>query len=187
MACLIKAHVHLPLNNRKLAYWLAVAMLTTACGTYNISVRAFYHLGTDKYKRVEGALINLYKNGIFKTNADTLNWLIARSIPGYTEQAIPNEWSADGYRKYDLDLGAGVLQKQDFVVYYPKNRHFYYLEITNCGSAFGCDIFVNRIIGQNLVTGSQVVVSWEKAGPALQDFEDNLLPAIRRSLAAAPK
>jgi hypothetical protein len=167
-------------RKQKIGYCLILASIVISCSQYNVGVRTLYHLDTDNYSRVQQALIRLYRNGTFKTNADAWCRMIARSIPSYTKSAIPNEWSTDGYR---ARKGVG----RDFIVFYSPKQRYYYLKITNCGGPSGCDVFVHGIIKQDSATGKQVLIPWGNAGPALQDFEDNFLPLIRASLAATPK
>ena len=161
---------------------LATAALTS-CSEYNIGVRSFYNLKTDSYKIAEARIIQLYRDGIFETNSDTLTKLIGRSIPDFPIDSAKNEWTKDGYRKYQL----GTIIKQDFVVFYPNSQTFYHYEITNCGGAFGCDVHVNFIIRRDPYTGKRVDIRWQDAEPSLQEFEDKLLPSILQNLSKANK
>ena len=150
----------------------------TNCSEYNVGVRSFYNLNTDSYKLAEARIIQLYRDGIFKTNSDSLTKLIARSIPNFRIDIAKNEWTKDGYRKYQLGAVAG----QDFVVFYPNTNTYYYYEITNCGGPFGCDVHVSSIIRKNLNTGRRINIPWQDAGASLQEFEDKLLPRITQRL-----
>ena len=146
----------------------------TSCNQYNVGVRSFYNLNTDSYKLAESQIVQLYRDGTFKAGSDSLTMLIARSIPNYPIDSAKNEWTKEGYRKHQL----GAVEKQDFVVFYPNNNTYYYYEITNCGGAFGCDVHVHSIIKKDPNTGRRIDISWQDAGPSLQEFEDRLLPTI---------
>ena len=157
-----------------LFYLTLITATLTSCSEYNIGVRSFYNLKTDSYRVAEARIIQLYRNGTFKTNSDSLTKLIGRSIPNFPVDSAKNEWTNDGYRKYQL----GTVVKQDFVVFYPISQTYYYYEITNCGGPFGCDVHVNFIIKKDPLTGRRVDIQWQDAGPSLQEFEVKLLPII---------
>ena len=165
------------------AFYFILALGTlTSCSEYNIGVRSFYKLNTASYKVAQSRIIRLYKNGTFKINSDSLRRLIWRSIPGFPIDSAKNEWTPDGYRKYQL----GATVEQDFVVFYPISQTYYYYEIVNCGGAFGCEVHVRGILKSDPSTGRRIDVRWQDAGPYLQEFEDKLLPIILKEFRQSP-
>jgi hypothetical protein len=70
-------------------------------------------------------------------------------------------------------------------VYHPPTQTYYLYEITNCGGPSGCDIHVHSIEHAD-ATGSYNSISWDKAGPYLDEFEHSLLPTLRQSISAQP-
>ena len=159
---------------RTALYFVFALGALASCSEYNIGVRSFYNLETNSYKVAQARIIQLYRNKTFETNSDSLTRLICRSIPGFPMDSAKNEWTPDGYRKYQL----GATVKQDFVVFYPRSQTYYHYEIVNCGGAFGCDVHVHFITKSDPLTGKRIDIPWYDAGPYLQEFEDELLPSI---------
>ena len=106
---------------RTALYFVFALGALASCREYNIGVRSFYNLETDSYKVAQARIIQLYRNKTFETNSDSLTRLICRSIPGFPMDSVKNEWTPDGYRKYQL----GATVKQDFVVFYPRSQTYY--------------------------------------------------------------
>jgi hypothetical protein len=157
-----------------LLFFLLTTAALTGCGQYNAGFRSFYSLGTDSYKVAEARIVQLYRNGTFKTNSDSLTKIIGHSIPDSPINSLKNEWTRDGYRKYQL----GTVVKQDFVVFSPASQTYYYYEITNCGGVTGCDVHVHSIIKQDPVTRKRQHIPWQDAEVSLREFEDQLLPIL---------
>ena len=68
-------------HRHPLLYITLATTVLTSCSEYNIGFRSFYNLKTDSYKIAEARIVQLYRDGTFRTNSDSLTKLIGRSIP----------------------------------------------------------------------------------------------------------
>ena len=168
------------INHQLLITVFLCGTVLTGCNQYNVGIRSFYNLETDSYKDAEARIVQLYREGRFITNSDSLTSLVNHSTRNSSFGKFRNEWTKDGFRKHSL----GTIIKQDFVVYQAENQFYYYYEITNCGGLSGCQVHVHSIVRKSPSTGGIQRVRWEEAGPMLREFEDKVLPAILKKISS---